>query len=130
MLTWWMIRGMRGRRSRGAPAAMFLQAAILALLRRGPTHGYQLLTSLVDEGFLPRQPDIGHLYRVLRAMEAFGWVVSEWSLKISGPLKRVYSLTPAGEEALKGMLENLKSLQSWLNQFVERCEKEIADQVG
>lgn len=109
---------------------MFMRVAVLALLRRGPTHGYQLLTGLVGEGFLPKQPDIGHLYRVLRAMEAEGLVTSEWSQDTSGPLKRVYRLTPAGHEALHRWLEGVRALKAWLDGFVERCEKEVREDVG
>jgi DNA-binding PadR family transcriptional regulator len=89
-----------------------------------------LLTSLPEEGFVPRQPDIGHLYRVLRAMEARGLLTSEWALETSGPLKRVYTITPAGHEAVGRWLEDLKGLRAWLDRFLELCEREVQKDVG
>ncbi len=131
MLGWWgQTRIWRTGVRREAASAAFLQPAVLALLSRGPTHGYQLLTSLVEEGFLPRQPDIGHLYRVLRGMEARGLVTSEWVQESVGPLKRVYTITEQGRDALRAWVKELQSLKEWLEKFLEQCKKEVGTDVA
>ncbi|MDA8216901.1 MAG: helix-turn-helix transcriptional regulator [Dehalococcoidales bacterium] len=89
-----------GRGPRRGQIARLVEPCLLALLREGPRHGYDLIASLDRFGFTPEMVDSGMVYRTLRSMEAEGWVSSEWEMGASGPPRRVYSLTPAGEEAL------------------------------
>ncbi len=47
--------------------------------------------------------DLGNLYRLLRSLEEEGVVASVWDESLAGPAKRVYRLTPSGEELLDDM---------------------------
>ncbi len=79
-------------------ARNLLRPAILLLLKERESHGYELVSRLAEMGF--EVPDFGGLYRALRVMEDEGLVSSYWGTPERGPARRVYALTPAGEEHL------------------------------
>jgi len=100
----WGGRGF-GRRRR---IISFLQPCLLVLLRRDQAHGYSLLNDLAEFGFDPEWLDPSLVYRALREMEALGLVTSEWSDESLGPQRRVYRITPAGEEYLAHWIADLR----------------------
>lgn len=102
-----MPRGGRGfgRRRR---IISFLQPCLLVLLRRDQAHGYSLLNDLAEFGFAPESLDPSLVYRALREMEMMGLVTSEWSDESLGPQRRIYRVTPAGEEYLAQWIADLR----------------------
>jgi poly-beta-hydroxybutyrate-responsive repressor len=87
-----------------------LAAGILANLRGWNAHGYQLARELVKAG-LPIL-DSGTLYRMLRDLERAGLVSSFWDTSSSGPARRMYSITKAGEIFLANWTETLQRFQA------------------
>ena len=73
----------------------FLASSLLAYLRNWNAYGYQLVQELAKAG-LPAF-DSGTVYRTLRQLERAGLVSSFWDTSRSGPARRMYSLTKAGE---------------------------------
>ena len=64
-------------------------------------HGYQLMEDLNRRGYVkPGTLEAGTVYTMLRRMERGGLLTSEWEDKESGPDRRVYKVTPEGEELL------------------------------
>jgi poly-beta-hydroxybutyrate-responsive repressor len=59
----------------------------------------------------------GTFYRTLRQMEKEGVVSSRWDTSDSGPAKRIYSITDAGEAYLKFWAESLDYYQKMMNTF-------------
>ena len=90
-----------------------LTTSLLALLRGWSGYGYQLSQRLKECG-LPVF-DQGTVYRTLRKLEESGLVSSFWDTSASGPARRMYSLTQAGEVFLAGWLEALESYQRFLH---------------
>ncbi|MGQ0520273.1 MAG: response regulator [Actinomycetota bacterium] len=80
-------------------ARSLLRPAILLLLKEHESHGYELVSRLAELGF--EVPDFGGLYRSLRSMEDEGLVSSHWGTPARGPARRVYGITPEGEQQLK-----------------------------
>jgi PadR family transcriptional regulator PadR len=78
------------------PSAL-LRDVVLLTIAAGPCHGYQLAQALGDW----RPANIGQFYRLLRQLEVTGLVHSTWTVSPGGPARRVYSLTPTGEEAVR-----------------------------
>lgn len=77
---------------------------LLGLLRRGDTHGYQLhefinryMASCVDL----KKPTA---YYLLDRMAAAGWVTRTDQQEGSRPPRRVYAITPEGEDAFRLLL--------------------------
>ena len=75
-----------------------LSSSLLAFLRRWNAYGYQLVQELARAG-LPHF-DSTTVYRTLRQLERAGLVSSFWDTSESGPARRMYSLTKAGETFL------------------------------
>lgn len=96
-----------------------LASSLLAFLRNWPAYGYQLVRELGKAG-LPVS-DSATVYRTLRQLERSGLVSSFWDTSESGPARRMYSLTRAGETFLNLWLDLLSHyqniLQSTLNSY-------------
>jgi len=91
---------------------MPIQHAVLALLARGTSHGYELKASF-EESVGPQwgEFNIGHLYQVLERLERDGLVSKRNVAQASRPDKTVYRLTVAGR----------RELEDWLSKpFVRR----------
>jgi poly-beta-hydroxybutyrate-responsive repressor len=87
----------------------------LVLLREEGSHGYELMERLEEFGF--EEVDAGTLYRTLRRMEKEGLCESEWETSESGPARRTYSVTDAGEEYLAAWAEGCKRYQNLMDCF-------------
>ena len=96
-----------------------LASSLLAFLRNWPAYGYQLVRELSNAG-LPAF-DSATVYRTLRQLERSGFVSSFWDTSESGPARRMYSLTKAGDAFLNLWLDILSHyqniLQSALNSY-------------
>lgn len=98
------------------------EPALLLLLSRGPTHGYELLErlpSLIGE----ERVDVGNVYRALRGLEEEGLVVSEWQAELPGPAKRTYTLTDDGRAVLGAWRHSLDDLRTSLSVFLDQSEE-------
>ena len=100
----------------------FSEPALLLLLRDRPAHGYELVDSL-SELAPGRRPDMGNLYRTLRALESEGLVSSEWDAKAPGPAKRRYELSRPGRRLLDEWAEALKQARDRIDAFLDRYEE-------
>ncbi|HEY3463061.1 MAG TPA: PadR family transcriptional regulator [Gaiellaceae bacterium] len=121
------MRGPRARRHQHgrlrvlARVERFAEPALLLLLRERPAHGYDLLERLPELTGEARV-EMGNLYRLLRALEEEGLVSSEWD-DSSGPAKRRYAITPAGERLLDQWAEALHRSQERTARFLARYEE-------
>ncbi len=89
-----------------------LTTSLLAFLRNWNAYGYQLAQQLNAAG-LPAF-DSGSVYRTLRQLEKSGLVSSFWDTSESGPARRMYSLTKAGDLFLSGWIDMLGKYQNVL----------------
>ncbi len=94
-----------------------LSTTLLAFLRGWNAYGYELTQRLAQAG-LP-QSDSGTVYRTLRQLERAGLVSSFWDTSESGPARRMYSLTQAGEAFLAGWIDILEHYQRVLRMAAE-----------
>jgi DNA-binding PadR family transcriptional regulator len=102
----------------GARLERFNEPVVLAALRDGPAHGYDLAESL--RSWVPEEHiDLGNLYRMLRSMEDEGIVRSDWAQEGPGRSKRMYELTKDGEQLLDAWLESLRSAQDTIAAFLD-----------
>lgn len=108
----------RGRR-RGRRVRRFLQPCLLLLLEAGESHGYALMPELERFGFNLEQLDPSVVYRMLREMEATGWVSSQWGEESQGPKRRVYRITDSGERHLAAWVEDLRAARTEIDRLLE-----------
>lgn len=108
-----------------------LTSSLLAFLRRWNAYGYELVQELGKAG-LPGF-DSTTVYRTLRHLERTGLVSSFWDTSESGPARRRYSLTRAGETFLDLWYEMFgkyqKVLQSAWNSL-DNSDRTSADAVA
>ncbi|HET7720251.1 MAG TPA: helix-turn-helix transcriptional regulator [Acidimicrobiales bacterium] len=108
---------MDGRYSGGLPKN-FLQPCLLLLVLEQPGYGYDLVARLKPLGI---NDDAASVYRALRVLEHEGAVTSAWRTSVSGPARRVYEITAAGQGVLRkwvGALEDTSmSLARWLDRY-------------
>jgi PadR family transcriptional regulator PadR len=114
----------RGKRQAGSgKAERYIQPSILMGLRRKPSYGYEIIQTIQEFGFVEGQAPPGMIYRHLRDLEAAGLVISSWKTEGTGPAKRVYELTPEGEEALALWVEYMEQQAQKLMSFIKAYRK-------
>jgi len=118
----------RGMGSGACPRRIsrFVEPCLLMILRDDASHGYNLVEALQEFGFVPGSVDASVIYRALREMEEQSWVTSEWDTSGSGPPRRVYSVTPGGEEYLGRWINDLRCTRDELDRFIERYAQQEA----
>ncbi|MEV6653479.1 PadR family transcriptional regulator [Streptomyces sp. NPDC051219] len=78
-----------------------MRLPLLALLTRGPAHGYELKQDLEKLlGAAYPQPNVGQIYVTLGRLEKAGLIAGEDVEQSGRPNKRTYRLTDAGHEAV------------------------------
>jgi len=97
----------------------WLVLVMLLSLRRGNSHGYELMKWAAAFGFQTMNP--GSMYRTLRQMENEGLCNSEWQTTCKGePLRRRYSVTDAGEAYLAFWVKGLERYQQMVDYFLRQ----------
>ena len=122
----------RGRRA-ACPRRIsrFVEPVLLLLLCRRPLHGYALMEGLQSLGFETYPVDFSAVYRTLRRLEETGMVRSDWDLEeTSGPPRRVYEITAAGQAHLGHWVDDLRATDRILHEFLNAYDQEIDDQAG
>ncbi len=77
----------------------YLDVLVLRVLSGGPLHGYAVITALKRRSDGVFDLPEGTLYPSLHRLEEAGLLSSDWD-DISGRRRRLYALTPAGEQRL------------------------------
>jgi poly-beta-hydroxybutyrate-responsive repressor len=86
----------------------WLTPVALVILYEESSYGYELMERLATE-FDFEQINAGTLYRTLRQMEKEGLCESEWEVSEgSGPARRMYAITEAGQAYLDAWLRACK----------------------
>jgi PadR family transcriptional regulator PadR len=98
---------------RGSFLDKFLQPAMLIVLSRGSSHGFQMISDLEKSGMVSGDSlDPAGLYRTLKRMEASGLVSSYWDTETGSKPKRIYSITDEGRHCLGTWEETLIEYRS------------------
>jgi PadR family transcriptional regulator, regulatory protein PadR len=75
-----------------------LEYCVLALLSEGERYGFDLVRELSEvDGMVTSE---GTIYPLLSRLRRDGLVTTSWQESNSGPPRRYYKLSPAGEKAL------------------------------
>jgi poly-beta-hydroxybutyrate-responsive repressor len=100
----------------GGTLDKLIQPAILVVLSGGPLHGYGLAERLSEMPMLGgHKPDASGVYRFPKGMESKGLVTSSWDTSQSGPAKRIYQITKAGECCLRTWIKTLEEYREGIN---------------
>jgi PadR family transcriptional regulator PadR len=95
-----------------------LELAVLAVIARGETYGYEILSTLEDAGF----DGVGDasVYGTLRRLEQAGHLQSRLAASDSGPARKYYAVTPSGAEQLQSGTDTWTRISDALEQLVKQ----------
>ena len=96
---------------------MSLDHILLGLLRE-PACGYELKDRFEDTATHFWDARLSQIYPTLRRMEERGWLESRREPSDRGPERKVYELTPAGREELRGWLREGPDLTTERHAYV------------
>lgn len=104
----------------------FVEPVLLFLLKRkARSYGYELATELREYALTDAEIEVAALYRTLRQLEENNCVTSEWDVQDSGPARRVYTLTPWGEQHLEEWVTVLNNLSKSMKRFVSEAQSTV-----
>jgi len=94
-----------------------LELAVRAVIARGETYGYEILSTLESAGF----DGVGDasVYGTLRRLEQAGHLESRLAASDSGPARKYYSVTPSGSEQLQAGTETWSRINGALGKLVQ-----------
>ena len=109
----------------GVNLPKLVQPLMLAVLTRGPLHGYAIAQRLADgEGMrLGEPPDHSSVYRLLRGMERRGLLTARLAESESGPARREYALTERGRACLARWSESLSRYRGTIDAVLTLCRE-------
>ena len=94
-----------------------LDLLLLAILSEGPAHGYAVIESLRNRSGGAFDLPEGTIYPALHRLERQGLLRSTWS-EDSARRKRIYQLTPKGQQTLTKRQEEWKKFSKAINATV------------
>lgn len=94
-----------------------LDLLLLAILSEGPAHGYAVIESLRSRSGGTFDLPEGTIYPALHRLESQGLLRSSWS-EDSARRKRIYQLTPKGQQALVKRQEEWNKFSKAINATV------------
>ncbi|MFI1441721.1 PadR family transcriptional regulator [Streptomyces fructofermentans] len=111
-----------------------MRLPLLALLARGPAHGYELKQDLEQLlGSAYPQPNVGQIYVTLNRLQKQGLIEGEDIAQSSRPNKKVYHLTEAGQEELRTWFDQTEDEPRVRDEFFMKLalapQSGLADQI-
>jgi PadR family transcriptional regulator PadR len=104
---------------RGDALRGHLELLVLAALKDGPGHGYEIGQTLRERSGGAFDVQEGSLYPALHRMERAKLLSSKWERGDGGPRRRVYQLTARGERELMGQRQEWRALVTAMTAIVE-----------
>lgn len=95
------------------------ELAVLGMLARKPTYGYELLASLGEA--TGGNPEIkeGTLYPLLHRLEDAGYVTTTWEAEGRAAPRKYYQLTDQGKARFKALRSEWQQLKEGLDRLLE-----------
>ena len=97
---------------RGSYLDKFLQPAVLVVLQRGSSHGFQMISDLEKSGMVSGNGLTGWTVPHAKRMETAGLVTSYWDTESASKPRRVYSITDEGRHCLSAWEKTLLEYRS------------------
>ena len=114
---------------RSLPERGWIQFLLLRVLHERPMHGYRLIESMEARGLVQSgRFETGSVYTILNRMEKRGLLSSVKSAGETGRIRRIYSITEVGEEALKRGLEGVIQRKTIMDELTEYYHQKFGDE--
>jgi len=103
----------------GTSLDRFLRPSVLAALKDGKSHGYDIVRTLAGLAmFRDAPPDASGVYKTLKIMETEGLLASALDSDSGGPAKRCYALTPQGRQCLRQWADTLRDYREQIDRLL------------
>jgi PadR family transcriptional regulator PadR len=89
-----------------------LEMILLKLLTRRPMYGYELISTLEQEGGQIFQLKEGTLYPVLYRLENSGYIQAQWETLDRGVPRKYYRLTDPGIQEMEALIAEWQEFQA------------------
>lgn len=93
-----------------------LEIAVLAVLEKGETYGYDILSRLEDAGLGVGDASV---YGTLRRLEQAGHLHSRLATSANGPARKYYEVTDSGREAYTAGADTWRRIEHALDGLME-----------
>lgn len=93
-----------------------LEGCILAIIAKGETYGYKILSELESNGF--DNLSEGTLYPVLTRLDKNGYISCKKAKSPLGPIRKYYTITDEGLSRLERFKETYKKVIDNANQIL------------
>ena len=93
-----------------------LEHCVLAVVRQSESYAYEIVRSLADQGGLVTSE--GTIYPLLSRLRRDGLVETTWRESESGPPRRYYRLTAAGEHVLDAFVGDWTRFTAAVNALI------------
>jgi PadR family transcriptional regulator PadR len=98
----------------------FLEFPVLLIIGSKPTYAPDILKQLKNANLLVVE---GTLYPLLSRLRRHNLVAYTWEESKNGPPRKMYTITPAGRDALAALETSWKSLDISINTLITEYEK-------
>ncbi len=95
-----------------------MRSVLLGFLRRGDCTGYELKKAMDESVGFFFGSSYGSIYPALKELESSGLVEVREVVQSGKPNKKVYSITPEGEERFQAQLEERPAADSFRSEFL------------
>jgi Predicted transcriptional regulators len=92
----------------------FLKMILMKIIKDQPTHGYEIIQKIQEKSCGRWTPSPGSVYPALEFLESKGYIVSEEVER-----KKVYTITPKGEQAIEHMRQKQEEFRKELSAFFD-----------
>ena len=121
-----MVHPRKKQRHRPLVERGWIQLLVLRVLHEAPMYGYQLIYELETRGFVESgRFETGSIYTILNRMDKREFLSSEKVETESGRIRRVYTLTTIGEEALNKGLESVITRKKIIDELADYYKKQF-----
>ncbi|MCX7846246.1 MAG: PadR family transcriptional regulator [Dictyoglomaceae bacterium] len=110
------------KRGIGLSPGFWIRMWILVALGEKELHGYELISKISDifPGMIGKGiGEMGRGYRILRELEMEGLIISYWNIEGIGPARKIYKLTPKGEELRRESIKYIREIKGYIERFIE-----------
>ncbi len=103
----------------GRNLSKLVSPTVLALLARGDAHGYLLAKEIERHYSFPgAAPNHSSVYRMLADMQEQDLIEQRLETSGTGPVRRMYRITPKGLKCLEQWVDSLRQYRSAIDHFL------------
>lgn len=94
-----------------------LEGCILAIIKQGPTYGYELSVKLHEQGLTNISE--GSIYPLLLRLQKENLIEGQMKPSPSGPRRKYYYLTSTGQDALANFAEHWENIKAPVDSIIK-----------